>query len=211
MVFAESPCELRFQVCLTSGRCLGARVSDPPLSPVCFFMQLAPHGFFLDWKARAVVFRSVCALLIKNRPVRGGFLFSLVLRRPNSKLCRWYRTFFAILLRIPAFFGPKCGASSLADLIHCTWHPTNCTAWKLLKLGNAHGSVSGLNVSCDGGGRRGRFRCWSLRERVNGYAPIRMTLWDTWLILPVVICLSQRLSHACLSISFYTAKLQTAH
>ena len=33
----------------------------------------------------------------------------------------------------------------------------------------------------------------------------------TWLILPVVICLSQRLSHACLSISTYTAKLQTAH
>ena len=33
----------------------------------------------------------------------------------------------------------------------------------------------------------------------------------TWLILPVVICLSQRLSHACLSISIYTAKLQTAH
>ena len=35
-------------------------------------------------------------------------------------------------------------------------------------------------------------------------------LW-TWLILPVVICLSQRLSHACLSISFYTAKLRMAH
>ena len=38
--------------------------------------------------------------------------------------------------------------------------------------------------------------------------------WDvieTWLILPVVICLSQRLSHACLSISFYTAKLRMAH
>ena len=33
----------------------------------------------------------------------------------------------------------------------------------------------------------------------------------TWLILPVVICLSQRLSHACLSICFYTVKLQTAH
>ena len=104
----------------------------------------------------------MCALLIKNRPVRGGFLFSLVLRRPNSKLCRWYRTFFAILLRIPAFFGPKCGASSLADLIHCTWHPTNCTAWKLLKLGNAHGSVSELNVSCDWGGRRGSFRTFCL-------------------------------------------------
>ena len=35
--------------------------------------------------------------------------------------------------------------------------------------------------------------------------------WQTWLILPVVICLSQRLSHACLSISFYTAKLRMAH
>ncbi len=34
---------------------------------------------------------------------------------------------------------------------------------------------------------------------------------ETWLILPVVICLSQRLSHACLSISFYTAKLRMAH
>src|SRR3569833_654371 len=33
----------------------------------------------------------------------------------------------------------------------------------------------------------------------------------TWLILPVVICLSQRLSQACLSISNYTAKLRMAH
>jgi hypothetical protein len=33
----------------------------------------------------------------------------------------------------------------------------------------------------------------------------------TWLILPVVICLSQRLSHACLSINFYTVKLRMAH
>ena len=33
----------------------------------------------------------------------------------------------------------------------------------------------------------------------------------TWLIRPVVICLSQRLSHACLSISFNTAKLRMAH
>jgi len=31
------------------------------------------------------------------------------------------------------------------------------------------------------------------------------------LILPVVICLSQRLSHACLSISTYTVKLRMAH
>ena len=34
---------------------------------------------------------------------------------------------------------------------------------------------------------------------------------ETWLILPVVICLSQRLSHACLSISLNTAKLRMAH
>ena len=34
---------------------------------------------------------------------------------------------------------------------------------------------------------------------------------DTWLILPAIICLSKRLSHARLSISDYTAKLQTAH
>ena len=33
----------------------------------------------------------------------------------------------------------------------------------------------------------------------------------TWLILPVVICLSQRLSHACLSISNHTVKLRMAH
>ena len=32
-----------------------------------------------------------------------------------------------------------------------------------------------------------------------------------WLILPVVICLSQRLSHACLSISDCTVKLRMAH
>ena len=38
--------------------------------------------------------------------------------------------------------------------------------------------------------------------------PVRIV---TWLILPVVICLSQRLSHACLSISNYTVKLRMAH
>ena len=34
---------------------------------------------------------------------------------------------------------------------------------------------------------------------------------DIWLILPVVICLSQRLSHACLSTNFYTVKPRMAH
>jgi len=31
------------------------------------------------------------------------------------------------------------------------------------------------------------------------------------LILPVVICLSQRLSHACLRISLYMSNLRMAH
>ena len=33
----------------------------------------------------------------------------------------------------------------------------------------------------------------------------------TWLILPVVICLSQRLSHACLRMNIYTVNLRMAH
>ena len=48
----------------------------------------------------------------------------------------------------------------------------------------------------------GRFRADTSKARA---------LVETWLILPVVICLSQRLSHACLSISFYMAKLRMAH
>ena len=35
----------------------------------------------------------------------------------------------------------------------------------------------------------------------------RLQAPQTWLILPAVICLSQRLSHACLSVSFYMAGL----
>jgi hypothetical protein len=34
---------------------------------------------------------------------------------------------------------------------------------------------------------------------------------NTWLILPVVICLSQRLSHACLSTCLNTVKPRIAH
>ena len=34
---------------------------------------------------------------------------------------------------------------------------------------------------------------------------------DIWLILPVVICLSQRLSHACVSTCLYIVKLRMAH
>ena len=53
---AESPCELRCVKSLTSDRCLGARVSDPPLSPMIFFLRLAPRGFFLHWNGHGVFF-----------------------------------------------------------------------------------------------------------------------------------------------------------
>ena len=47
----------------------------------------------------------------------------------------------------------------------------------------------------------GRF--WALARGSTGFAASspRGVNRDIWLILPVVICLSQRLSHACLSIS----------
>ena len=48
------------------------------------------------------------------------------------------------------------------------------------------------------------------RPEIRAVGQPRRTI-VTWLILPVVICLSQRLSHACLSISNYTAKLRMAH
>ena len=51
---------------------------------------------------------------------------------------------------------------------------------------------------------------WQLRGRACGRRHGKINAWE-WLTLPVVICLSQILSHACLSISFYTAKLRMAH
>ena len=61
---------------------------------------------------------------------------------------------------------------------------------------------SGLTTSARFGGLG-----WPGGPRVPGLA-FKIV---TWLILPVVICLSQRLSHACLSISNYTVKLRMAH
>ena len=59
--------------------------------------------FFIE-TATAFFFRLLFASIIKNRPVRGGFFLQLDLCGPNSKLCRWYRTFFELWLRISAFF-----------------------------------------------------------------------------------------------------------
>ena len=47
---------------------------------------------------------------------------------------------------------------------------------------------------------------WLAGRGVLAVAPV-----DIWLILPVVICLSQRLSHACLSTNLHKVKLRMAH
>ena len=54
-------------------------------------------------------------------------------------------------------------------------------------------------------------RAAQCRSRFAFVFAFRSWMTETWLILPVVICLSQRLSHACLSISLNTAKLRMAH
>ena len=65
------------------------------------------------------------------------------------------------------------------------------------------------------GQSRGRARASVWEARAPPVAQCRSRSSEhaqaTWLILPVVICLSQRLSHACLSISDYTVKLRMAH
>ena len=67
----------------------------------------------------AFVFCVMFASIMKNRPVRGGFLFQLGLCGPNTKLCRWYRTFFEILLRISAFFAlVRCKFPSEFGTLH---------------------------------------------------------------------------------------------
>ena len=69
-----------------------------------FFCGWPPVVFFFIETTTAFFFWLLFASIIKNRPVRGGFFLQLDLCGPNSKLCRWYRTFFEILLRISAFF-----------------------------------------------------------------------------------------------------------
>ena len=140
--------------------------------------------------------------------------FQLDLCGPNSKLCRWYRTFFEILLRISAFFAlVRCKFPSEFGTLHRE-HGKMHSVEVVKELWNARFREL-RTFSCDGGRsartsfEKGLVLLIVLRVRVNYYSFSEW--WDTWLILPVVICLSQRLSHACLSISFYTVKLQTAH
>ena len=50
-----------------------------------------------------------------------------------------------------------------------------------------------------------------LTEHVNVWSVQSVMRTVTWLILPVVICLSQRLSHACLSLNESKVKPRIAH
>ena len=96
-----------------------------------------------------------------------------------------------------------CGSSLWESVF---FEPVNLESWSLtvwlreagLGTGIVMGSTFPILPSC---------------VLVCGSGPrlMAMAYLETWLILPVVICLSQRLSHACLSISFYTAKLRMAH
>ena len=78
-----------------------------------------PVVFFFIETTTAFFFRLLFASIIKNRPARGGFFLQLDLCGPNSKLCRWYRTFFEILLRISAFFAlVRCKFPSEFGTLH---------------------------------------------------------------------------------------------
>jgi hypothetical protein len=79
---------------------------------------------------------------------------------------------------------------------------------------NCPGQAGGKQYCRFGGGLYlGSSALWALCVPVAVVAILYGTSLPrvTWLILPVVICLCQRLSHACVSISDCTARLRTAH
>ena len=80
--------------------------------------------------------------------------------------------------------------------------------FNLLKM-HGRGSASFWGAAAlSAQGARLSFCFFSLGKELWGGERPRIA---TWLILPVVIRLSQRLSHACLSINLYTVKLRMAH
>ena len=110
MVFCGVPLRASVLSCvLTSDRCLGARVFLRSRRWF-FFRCWPPVVFFLIEKAAAFFFEFRFVAIIKNRPVRGGFLLQLNLCGPNSTLCRWYRTFFEILFQ-------KCVVLDLFEIL----------------------------------------------------------------------------------------------
>ena len=87
-------------------------------------------------------------------------------------------------------------------LLHYSRSCSNCTSYMWHSGANGHlvANTFQQQLAWPGGDQLQLATCW-----------IRFGCEQTWLILPAVICLSQRLSHACLSISFNMARLWMAH
>ena len=115
------------------------------------------------------------------------------------------------LLRARCRAPPLCGARA-AQRFSKAWQNRGCESLRVLSreagLRRSASLFLGSKtlVACGVGLRapRPRVPC------VVAVVTLRLHV-VTWLILPVVICLSQRLSHACLSISTCTVKLRMAH
>ena len=116
----------------------------------------------------------------------------------------WISTWAQILLLPWAYAQEEVSLHRRNSLVNCTW------------VSHLH-FTSGLLVGCkprkhQSLGRTNPRVCFALRTitifgilNSSDFAKLRLR-WGRlmiviWLILPVVICLSQRLSHACLSIS----------
>ena len=141
-----------------------------------FLCGWPPVSCFRNETLTAFVFCVMFASIIKNRPVRGGFFLQLDLCGPNSKLCRWYRTFFEILLRISAFFAlVRCKFPSEFGTLHRE-HGKMHSVEVGKELWVKHTRFRQLRTfSCDGGrsARPGFFQdlvLIALRVRVNYYS-----------------------------------------
>ena len=105
-----------------------------------------------------------------------------------------------------AFRGARLGARGLAPRGRLARRVA--PAASQLRAGPRSGIVCGARAKPLGRGLR---HVWqNMREHAQPRRRVASGK-ETWLILPVVICLSQRLSHACLSLSLQSSKLRMAH
>jgi hypothetical protein len=92
------------------------------------------------------------------------------------------------------FSGIRC----TPNLLGAAMGPTrNWTDWGIVVSEQMGTAVTGLGQSVDPQTARAPFGAVDVSRKASNF----VDLTATWLILPVVICLSQRLSHACLSIA----------
>ena len=159
-------------------------------------MCLGPAAFFGAHESFSCLARACCQCFVMDG---GGAESSLELLGPVlRRACRW-----PIARR-----RPRCGARvKLASRRHLVGGSTDGIGGP---LGHAKRKTKKPGSSPFEGARASRhgppkIHCGPTHHHQNN------TTIVIWLILPVVICLSQRLSHACLSISTYTVKLRMAH